>query len=464
MKYSYFFIILYCTSCAASLSPQTDSRDRLRSALNAKPDWLSSKPYQDGYYAGIGSARKSMDGNYIQAAKKSALQDLVSEIRVSISSRSVLNQIEQNFELQEEYRSEIQTTAADEITEFELVEAWEDENVYWVYYRLSKLKYRLQKEEEKNNAISLALDFYEKGKEADRAYKLVNALSFYLKGLKQLEKYLGEAVTVEYRGREVLLGNELMASTQQVLKKIRIDTEEAEYEVNRRNISGLSIPARVFNLESGDPLSNIPVKAYFEKGFGALHGDYTADEEGKVKVIIDRFGSKAAQQSIRIDLDLYGLSGIEEEEKGIYHLLIDRLIVPGENVVFKIRQPSVFLSAKELSLGSPKSNSQLANKVKSMMSAAGFTFTGDRGKADLWMELNANTEEGPVSGSIYITYLTMQVKLTDARSRREIYNGGLDRIKGYSLSFERSSQEAYNQSLELLEEEKAQEIIEAALQ
>ena len=463
MKHIYFFIILYCGSCASSLSPQTDGRDRLKGALNTKPDWLSSKPYQNGYYTGIGSARKSMDGNYIQAAKKSALQDLVSEIRVSISSSSVLNQIELNFELQEEYRSEIQTTAADEITEFELVEAWEDDNVYWVYYRLSKLKYRLQKEQERNNAISLARDFYEKGKEANRAYKSVNALSFYLKGLKQLEKYLGEAVTVEYSGQEVLLGNELLASIQQVLKKIRIDTEEEQYEVNRRNISGLSIPARVFNLESGDPLVNIPVKTYFEKGFGALHGDYTTDEDGEIKVIIDRFGSKAAQQSIRIELDLYTLSGIAEEEKGIYHFLIDRLIIPGENVVFKIRQPSVFLSAKELSLGNPKTNSQLANKIKSLMSEAGFTFTKDKDHADLWMDVNANTEQGPVSGSIYITYLTMQVKVTDASSMREIYSGGLDGIKGYSLSFERSSQEAYNQSLELLEEKKAREIIEAAL-
>jgi len=47
---------------------------------------------------------------------------------------------------------------------------------------------------------------------------------------------------------------------------------------------------------------------------------------------------------------------------------------------------------------------------------------------------------------------------------KEIYATTLDRIKGYSLDFERSSQEAYNKSLEVLEKEKLPELLNAILQ
>ena len=90
-----------------------------------KPAWLKTTPYQDGYYTGIGHSVKDGTNNYIQSAKKSALDDLVSQIKVNVSSTSVLSQFEIDQKLKEQYEQIIQTTAADEIEEFELVDAWD---------------------------------------------------------------------------------------------------------------------------------------------------------------------------------------------------------------------------------------------------------------------------------------------------------------------------------------------------
>ena len=117
-----------------------------------KPSWLKTTPYQDGYYTGIGQSTKDGNNNYIQAAKKSALDDLVSQIKVNVSSTSVLNQLEVDKKLTEQYEQIIKTTAADEIEEFEMVDAWEDGRNYWVYYRLSVSRYRQIKEEQKRDA------------------------------------------------------------------------------------------------------------------------------------------------------------------------------------------------------------------------------------------------------------------------------------------------------------------------
>ncbi|MBK8292767.1 MAG: hypothetical protein IPK96_19360 [Flammeovirgaceae bacterium] len=80
------------------------------------------------------------------------------------------------------------------------------------------------------------------------------------------------------------------------------------------------------------------------------------------------------------------------------------------------------------------------------------------------MDVNSNSEKGSVSGSIYITYVTAVIRVSTATDNKEIYATTLDRIKGFSLDYERSSQEAYNKSLETLEKDKLPELLNAILQ
>jgi len=128
----------------------------------ARPAWLSAKPAEDIYYVGIGHSIKDGTNNYIQSAKKSALEDLISEIKVNVSSSSVLTSIDVNKEFSEKYEQIINTTVADELEEYEQVDSWEDERNYWLYYRLSKQRYHDIKEQQKRDAVSLALDFFTK--------------------------------------------------------------------------------------------------------------------------------------------------------------------------------------------------------------------------------------------------------------------------------------------------------------
>src|SRR6185503_8371934 len=91
---------------------------KVQQPVDTKPAWLSAKPSQPGYYTGIGHSTKAGNNNYIQEAKKSALEDLVSEIKVNVSSSSVLSTFEDNTDFRQKYEQIIQTTAADEIEEF----------------------------------------------------------------------------------------------------------------------------------------------------------------------------------------------------------------------------------------------------------------------------------------------------------------------------------------------------------
>jgi hypothetical protein len=133
-------------------------------------------------------------------------------------------------------------------------------------------------------------------------------------------------------------------------------------------------------------------------------------------------------------------------------------------LLLKVQRPLVYVTSIEKSLGVNKSSQQVTNRLKNYLTSAGFEFTDDKHKAELALSIEANSEKGAISGSIYITYVTATIRVSDAKDNKEIYATTLDRIKGFSLDYERSSQEAYNKSLEILDKEKLPELLNSILQ
>lgn len=150
------------------------------------PDWVQNKPNDLGFYIGIGSASKKLN-DYAGIAKKNALQDLVSEIRINVSSTSILNQIDKNYQFKEEYESKIKTSAAAEIQDFERVAAYEDAANYWVYYRLSKATFNAQKQKNLGDTKNMALQFFEKAMKAEQDQSFATAIDFYFRTLLTLK-------------------------------------------------------------------------------------------------------------------------------------------------------------------------------------------------------------------------------------------------------------------------------------
>lgn len=407
--------------------------------------------------------RQMGDNNYIQSAKKSALEDLVSQIKVNVSSTSLLTQIDNNKEFQEKYEQIIQTTAADEIQEFEQAGAWEDDLNYWVYYKLSKQRYKEIKDQQKRNAITLGLDFFTKAKEAERNGEPVVSLGFYYQGFRAIEKYLDEPIRLEYQGKEILLTNEIVAGMQLLLDKISLTVDPKELMLNRRLAQNdLSVLARATDKATGKAIADLPLAAAFEKGAGDVFPTYKTDANGQVKILLTKISSRDMEQTVGVKVDMMNFVGQTQDE--IYSLVAQKMVVPKAVVLMKVQRPLVYVTSIEKSLGIQKSNQQITNRIKNYLANSGFEFTDDRNKAELWLDVDANSERGAQSGSIFITYVTAVIKVSTARDNKEIYATTLDRIKGFSLDFERSSQEAYNKSLETLNNEKLPELLNAILQ
>lgn len=441
---------------ACSVRVQTPDPEAL------KPSWLKDQPYRDGYYTGIGHSQKVGTNNYIQAAKKSALDDLVSQIKVNVSSTSVLSFFETDKKIQEQYEQIIKTTAADELQEFELVDAWEDADNYWVYYQLSIARYRQIKEEQKHNATLLAKDYFNKGLESEKAGERLQAISFYFQAFRSIEKYLGEAIRVTVDSREILLVNEIYASIQNLLDDINVRVHPGEILLNRRlTQSEQNVIAKAF-YNNNLPAVSLPLIASFEKGNGEIFPEYKTGEAGEARILISKISSREIDQTVGVKVNINALSGTSSSP--VYMLIAKTLNVPGAQVLLKVQRPVVFLTADEKSLGFVKSNYQISNKLKNLLVNNGFEFTDNKSTADLWFDIRADSEKGSVSGSIYITYLTGVIKVTAMKEGKEIYATTLDRVKGYGLDYDKSSVDAYNKALESLERDRMKELLNTVLQ
>ncbi len=448
---------------ASACSPSA-TKSSLKSDLQkVKPVWLAAKPVQPGYYVGIGHSVKNGTNNYIQSGKSSALEDLVSEIKVNISSTSVLSQIDANKEFHESYEQIIQTTAVDEIEEFEQVEAWEDERNYWVYYRLSKQRYKEIKDQKKRNAVSLGLDFFTKAKQAERNQEPVLALGFYYQGFRAVEKYLDEPIRLEFEGKEILLTNEIISSMQLLLDKIDLSLDPNEIVLNRRLAQNeLSVIASAKDKGSKKAIIDLPLAAAFEKGSGDVFPTYKTDAAGHTKILLTKISARDVEQTVAVKVDMMSFAG--QGSSDVYPLIVKKMVVPKAILLMKVHRPLVYVSSIEKSLGVDKPNQQLTNKIKNYLTNSGFELTNDKSKSELLLDVNADSEKGAVSGSIYITYVTAVIRVATTKDNKEIYATTLDRIKGFSLDFERSSQEAYNKSIETLEKEKLPELLNMILQ
>jgi hypothetical protein len=452
-------IFIGCSSASQSRS----SKKKGKKNENPQPVWLSAKPDEGFYYVGIGHAAKDGQSNYIQEAKKSALEDLVSEIKVNISSTSVLNQLDNGKAFQEKYQQMIQTTAADDIEEFEQVDVWQDDRNYWVYYRLSKQRYKEIKDQQKRNAVTLGLDFFTKARQSEKSDDPITALGFYYQGFRAVEKYLAEPLQIQFEGKDILLTNEIIASMQLLLDKMDLSVTPNQIQINRIvSKSDQAVLTKVINKTSRKPIQALPLIASFEKGSGDVFPDYKTDETGVAKILLTKISSRDLEQTLAVKVNLLKFAGDNPSE--IYSMVSQKIVVPKGLVVMKVARPLVYISSVEKDFGVDKPVQQVATRIKNYLANNGFEFTDNKAVAELALDVNSNSEKGVVTGSIYITYASSVIRVSSVKENKEIYATTLDRVKGFSLDYSRSSQEAYRKLLETMDSQTLPEMLNAILQ
>lgn len=391
-----------------------------------RPDWVRQHPVDRLNYSGVGMAEVS-EKDYQQKAKQNALSDLVSEIKVEIATHSLLNTIEEAGSVKQTFAESIRTQTREEIEDFRLVDSWQGDNEYWVYYELNKNDYADFVEARRQKAIRNGFDFWYKGNVVLRQGDLVTAIELFSKGMDAIRPVLNQELFCSYEGKTINLATELYAALAGVFDGVAVILNPPT--VSGAPFQGIKEPVAVGVYRNGSPLRNIRLKAEFISGSGDLSSMSPTGETGVTALYVHNITSKQARQQIGISLvdDAFNVF-----RKGAYAALFKQILssLPKATLTIEAEQTQVSAYVKSVR----NDVDMVERTVKSLLNNHFFNVVTSPSEADVIVMLDNKCRKGnTVPGELYNFiefFSTLGIKVTNNRTGQIMLN--------YSINDERT--------------------------
>lgn len=391
----------------------------------SRPEWVAQRPINTMYYIGIGTASKA-DKDYMQKAKQNALSDLVSEIKVEVSSNSLLSTMENEGEVKSVFEETIRLNARESIQQFQLVESWQNDTEYWVYYQLNKFDYEEYIEKRREQAIKQGFDYWYKGQVALQQGDLMPAIELFVKGLEAIQPAINDELTCSYEGQTMDVGRELYAALKGVFTGITITTSPES--VDGKAFQAVEQPVVISVRKNGVGLRSLNLKSAFIYGAGQLSQNMTTDANGEVKMHILNVTSKLPRQEIHVTIDekpFAGLSG------SVFSGLVKSVLNSGpKGVVYvNIGQSSMNAFIQTLVGAEPA----LERAVQSLLTNNYFNVVKTPATADVTVTLTTNFKKGQKErGDMYDFinyYISVGVQIINNRTDAAILVYSIDNLQ-----------------------------------
>ena len=421
-----------------------------------KPDWVSRQPHNREYYIGIGFSEKNdVNKDYARQAKNNALNELASEITINISSEIVDVITVQSGLSATDFRSEVQSSTKASLEGYELVDMWEDDREYWVYYRLSKVEYERRKREKLEKALNLSKDLFFKAKERERQSDPAESMILYKQSFAPIQNYLGESLLTEYEGSKIYLQNEIYSSLQSLLGRIDLRAVKSNLKgkVGRPLSEPVSVRAVYISPDGKERgVQNLPLKFSFVRGSGDLVTNLRTDRAGFARSRLSKITAIDKIQIVKAEVDLVSAAENDTSNR-IIRVILNNLTIPNARVILNITGLTVYLQSSEKNLGKPLDVLSITPRIKNWLSQRGFTFVDDIGNADFMIELVAASRQGSKMFGQYAAYVDLEITAIDLATGEELFSDAMTNIKGMQLNYDKAGMEAFDNTFDKLKEE-----------
>ncbi|MFA6260333.1 MAG: LPP20 family lipoprotein [Bacteroidia bacterium] len=422
----------------------TGSCNAQRVKARAKPEWVQSRPIQSAYYVGIGIASKNASPTeFQQVAKKNALNDLISEIKVTVTANSALSQFQVNQEFRQQFESQTRISALQTIEDFELVDSWEDQETYWVFYRLSREQYLAAKRRKMQLAVDRAEDLYQRAQQADLRQSFMQAFQFKILALKEIQEYLDADLQTVVNGKQVYLVNEMLSSIQNQMNAIDLVRPAADSVKQLRSVT-IHI-----NLKSGNsPLTGIPLGLSDKSTPGKTRYSFVSDQQGKLIMDAAQLRTKGTYVILRFDSEK---AMARDSLNLVLKQLLQYINWPSLVINLSNNPLKLYLSCKELNISKPTTGNTLEPIIKRLFIDDGCVFVKTPGEADYSIVLTSDTRNlGMIYKNTLGASLDLTLSITDNAASNEVYKDALQNIKGYQSTAETAGLEAYKKAGNIL--------------
>lgn len=412
-----------------------------------QPQWVKERPVSEEYYIGIGMADKEQD-NYIRVAKNNALSDMISEISVNISSNSVLRQFEDQAGFREEFESITKMSMKDELEGYELVDSYNGQDNYWVYYRLSIDKYQRIKREKLEKAKNLAKGFFEKAQASEKNLEIHNALNYYVKAFEAVKGHLEEdlSIFVLNEGR-INLGNAIYQNIQEIFSNLKVVPSKEVFQVRALSEKKPEVKAIVYyeTSDTKNRIANLPFTFSFPNLSIEKAENVHSNSSGEIICSIANMAPGGKQRKIKAALNTQVYFGEKQGANLLRQMFSLQGSVPYGYLTINVTDLKAYLQAEETEFGKPATGNPVSNIIKKALSENFFSFVPSSDEADIIVKVITNTVEGKKMDQydLYTAYLSCNISITNASTNEEVYSTVLQNIKGMKGgSFRLAAQDA----------------------
>lgn len=400
------------------------------------PAWVQSRPLNSTYYIGVGKASKAIDdGQFEELAKSNALSDMISEIKVNVSSESFLTTIDRSAEFEQVYEEVIKTSVTDQVKNYETVGTYQDAEYYYVYIRISKAQYLAEKAAEKQKVVDEAMEYFQKAKSYESLEEYFQAMNFYLKTFLHLKDYAKEKNEVDFEGEKIVLDRAAYFKFSELASQIKIvvdkNSSQLTFEQKYRDT------IHVMVLCYGAPIKNAIVDV---RGLSNVSSLYTNDE-GMTSINISK-ESRSIKNKIELDLELAKMLG-NLESNALSKKLIGQITVPKTEVALNFVKPLIYLNFQEQNLDQELKPGLLKGLFSAQLSSKGFVHTETPADADVMIELTSNTNTGDQRGNFYTSFLNIGITVRNLHNDEKLYGNAYQNLKGVFNSYESAGIKAY---------------------
>ncbi len=433
-----FLLILIISGCSSG--NKTGSADQLKNA----PAWVKQTPNNPGYYHGVGMASKQGQQDFRERARQSALSEMSGSISVNISSSSVLNQFEFDRNYSEYFRDNIRMTTQQQLEGFELVENWENDQQYWVYYRLSRSKWEQVKQDRINRALGLSQSKFDQARSFGQEGKSSEALRFYIRSVEDIRDFLGEDLRTDIDGELRPYATALMAGLIGQVQNIRIVFEKEKISVKPgAAISNTTIEATALD-EMNQPAAGLPVITRFS-WLPGTNVESVTDARGKFAITFGKIESKKQLEQITAVLNLDRLVRDNTSDMMV-RKLFDGVKVNAYVLPVELIPPVFFISIDQKNLNQPIANTGLEEEIIRLFRQDGFEITQNRSLADYQLIIDANTMEGSERNNRFSSSLRAGFLVKD-KANKTLFNKTIGDVSGLGANYSGAGEDAYRSLL-----------------
>ena len=419
-----------------------------------KPEWVKEHPVSSNYYIGVGSISKNGQSlNYREQAKKNALNDLASEISVTIKSNSFLFSMESDGSFNEEFKSTIKTEISKNIEGYELVDSWEDDSTYKVFYRLLKSEYHQKQRQKKEKALRLCYDLYTKAVAAQKESDIVLAINLNAKALLSIKKYWNEINEYRVDNKSIFLENEIFRNIQWILNQITLEITNKPFELSYTNrYSNSLVISCMFKKEK---VSYLPlILTYYRKAkYSEDKVKYSKAKTSEANGLVSFFVTNPymlKQQDLRVDVDIMKILNIDEQNLNLMTKVFSKLTGAKVSIPLAIVLPKIFIEGDEKNLGSPSSNMLLSNTFKENFIKRKYNVVDQKPLDGLTLTVSTNTKLERNKTRFVFAYLNGIILLKNNSTGKTVYSKTLSNIKGVHSTKVKASLKAYQETTELI--------------